>query len=198
MSIVVYTHPYVVFGGDFNHPIEYWLQVGCIAYNTNKSPSDFGITVSVEFSQVDCTLWDDWTMWTDDNKTGIKNFVMFQMDGVHLPGYFDWTWKVGNSSVTSKVEAPFPRISSVWRMAGSRPTRVKGHYHSWQTGGAGAGQIAATVLAEYLQYPPPEISNMSRENVAQLPMYTTTSAVPTLPCRCLPPQPSRAGTAGRT
>lgn len=56
-----------------------------------------------------------------------------------------------------------------------------GDYQSWQTGGAGAGQIAATALAEFSQYPPPEISNVSGENVAQLPMYTATSAVPTLP-----------------
>ena len=40
-------------------------------------------------------------------KTGIRNFVMSQMDAMSLPGYFFWTWKVGNSSITGKVEAPF-------------------------------------------------------------------------------------------
>ncbi|KAI0333479.1 glycoside hydrolase [Cubamyces sp. BRFM 1775] len=214
--IVLDTHPYVAFGGDFNHPIDYWPQVGCIAYNTNQSQSDFGITVSGEFSgainncgkwvvgvgpeptQVDCTPWDDWTTWTDDVKTGIKNFVMSQMDGMHLPGYFYWTWKVGNSSVTGKVEAPFwsyqlglengwiptdPReaVGICQSLGFAQNVPWNGDYQSWQTGGAGAGQIAATALAEYSQYPPPEISNVSGENVAQLPMYTATSAVPTLP-----------------
>ena len=32
---------------------------------------------------------------------------MSQMDSMALPGYFFWTWKVGNSSITGKVEAPF-------------------------------------------------------------------------------------------
>ena len=40
-------------------------------------------------------------------KDGIKAWVMSQMDSMALPGYFFWTWKVGNSSITGKVEAPF-------------------------------------------------------------------------------------------
>ena len=40
-------------------------------------------------------------------KDGIKVWVMSQMDSMALPGYFFWTWKVGNSSITGKVEAPF-------------------------------------------------------------------------------------------
>ena len=119
------THPYVAFGGDFDHPLNFWPQVGCISYSNNQSQSDFGITISGEFSGAinncgkwvlnvgqnstltDCPTWDDWQNWTDDMKTGIKNFIMSQMDGMALPGYFYWTWKVGNSSITGKVEAPF-------------------------------------------------------------------------------------------
>ncbi|KAL7281935.1 hypothetical protein ACG7TL_003402 [Trametes sanguinea] len=214
--IVLDTHPYVAFGGDFNHPLSYWPQVGCIAYNNNQSQTDFGITLSGEFSgaindcgkwvqnvgstpsATDCDQWDDWQNWTQDMKTGIKNFVMSQMDGMHLPGYFFWTWKVGNSSVTGKVEAPFwsyqlglengwiptdPReaLGLCQSLGFAQNVPWNGTYQPWQTGGAGAGDIAATAVASFSQYPPPEISNVSGEDPAQLPVYTATSAVPTLP-----------------
>ena len=123
--IVLDTHPYVAFGGDFDHPLSYWPQAGCVAYGNNQSQMDFGITISGEWSGAinncgkwvlsvgqnstypDCPMWDAWPSWTADMKTGIKNFIMSQMDAMALPGYFFWTWKVGNSSVTGKVEAPF-------------------------------------------------------------------------------------------
>lgn len=106
--------------------------------------------------------------------------------------------QVGNSSVTGKVEAPFwsyklgldngwiptdPREALGLCQSLNFPQNVpwNGTYQSWQTGGAGAGTIAATAVASFSQYPPPEISNVSGEDAAQLPMFTATSAVPTLP-----------------
>ena len=59
-----------------------------------------------------------------------------------------------------------------------------GNYQPWQTGGSGAGTIAATALASFSQYPPPALSNVAGANPAQLPMYTATAAPVTLP----PPQ----------
>ena len=56
-----------------------------------------------------------------------------------------------------------------------------GNYQPWQTGGEGAGTIAATAVASFSQYPPPQISNVNGEDPAQLPMYTATSAPVTLP-----------------
>lgn len=59
-----------------------------------------------------------------------------------------------------------------------------GQYASWQTGGAGAGTIAATSIAVYGQYPPATISGLTPgANQVLLPTYTSTSAIPTL----LPP-----------
>ena len=97
--------------------------MGCIAYSNNQSQHDFGITISGEFSGAinncgkwviegesdvaECPQWNDWPNWTEDMKSAIKNFIMSQMDSMALPGYFFWTWKIGNSSVTGKVEAPF-------------------------------------------------------------------------------------------
>ncbi|RPD62162.1 glycoside hydrolase [Lentinus tigrinus ALCF2SS1-7] len=214
--IILDTHPYVAFGGDFDHPLDYWPSVGCQAYSNNQSQLDFGITISGEFSgainncgkwvigvgqnstYAQCPTWNDWPNWTQDMKTGIKNFVMSQMDGMGLPGYFFWTWKVGNSSVTGRVEAPLwsyklgldngwiptdPReaqgLCVSLNLGGS--TLWNGTYESWQTGGSGAGTIAATALASFSQYPPPALSNVNGANPTQLPMYTATSAVPTLP-----------------
>ncbi|KAI1792509.1 glycoside hydrolase [Ganoderma leucocontextum] len=217
--IVLDTHPYVAFGGDFNHPLSYWPQAGCNAYGNNQSQMDFGITISGEWSGAinncgkwvlsvgqnstypDCPMWDDWTNWTADMKTGIKNFIMAQMDAMALPGYFFWTWKVGNSSVSGKVEAPFwsyklgldngwvpsdPRqaLGLCQSLGFLRNLPWDGNYQSWQTGGSGAGTIAPTAVASYSQYPPPALSNVNGANPAQLPMYTATAAPITLP----PPQ----------
>ncbi|TFK88056.1 glycoside hydrolase family 5 protein [Polyporus arcularius HHB13444] len=214
--IILDTHPYVAFGGDFDHPLDFWPSVGCQAYSNNQSQIDFGITISGEFSgainncgkwvigvgqnstYAQCDTWNDWPNWTQDMKTGIKNFVMSQMDGMGLPGQFFWTWKVGNSSITGRVEAPLwsyklgldngwiptdPReaqgLCASLNLGGNTPWN--GTYQPWQTGGSGAGTIAATALASFSQYPPPAISNVNGEDPAQLPMYTATSAVPTLP-----------------
>ncbi|KAH9936894.1 glycoside hydrolase [Epithele typhae] len=224
--IILDTHPYVAFGGDFNHPLDFWPQTGCIAFNSNASQATFGLTLSGEFSgaindcgkwvinigqnpsATDCDVWNDWANWTADMKTGIKNFVMSQMDGMHQPGYFFWTWKVGNSSVTGKVEAPFwsyqlglengwiptdPREAlGLCESLGFAQNAPIGTYQPWQTGGSGAGTIAATARASFSQYPPPAISNVNGADVAQLPVFTATSAVPTLPA----PQFSAATTSG--
>lgn len=55
----------------------------------------------------DCSQWDDWQNWTQEMKDGIKKFVLASMDAMHFPGYFFWTWKVGNSLATGKVQSPF-------------------------------------------------------------------------------------------
>lgn len=54
-------------------------------------------------------------------------------------------------------------------------------YQPWQTGGAGAGQIAQTAIQDLSQYPPPSLSNVGGANQTLLPHYTATSAIPTLP-----------------
>jgi len=52
---------------------------------------------------------------------------------------------------------------------------------SWQTGGAGAGHIASSVLVS-LAWPPPTISNVGAPTL--LPSYTPTGAVQMLPGHC--------------
>ncbi|KAL4065459.1 glycoside hydrolase family 5 protein [Scleroderma citrinum] len=135
-----------------------------------------------------CTSWTDWRNWDDTMKQGIMNFALASMDA--LQNWFFWTWKIGNSSTSGVVESPQwsyqlglqngwmpkdPRVASgtcanqnIW----SPPLQA------WQTGGAGAGQIPASVSASYA-WPPATLSNAGA--VTSLPSYTPTGTVATLP-----------------
>ena len=138
-------------------------------------------------SYPDCSGWDDWQNWTQDMKDGIKQFVLASMDAMHFPGYFFWTWKIGNSSTTGKVQSPLwsyqlglenGRSHSSLRLlryqssrSGWMPTDPREaigtcdqlgiqfnlpfttSFQPWQTGGAGAGQIAQTAIQALSQYP---------------------------------------------
>jgi hypothetical protein len=58
-------------------------------------------------------------------------------------------------------------------------TTFDGTYLPWQTGGAGAGTIAPSAASSVLPWPPASLSGQA--NAAQLPVYTTTGTVATLP-----------------
>lgn len=135
-----------------------------------------------------CTPWTDWQGWNSTMKASIEQFALASMDA--LQNWFFWTWKIGNSSTSGVVESPQwsyqlglqngwmpadPRVASgtcanqgIW----SPPLQA------WQTGGAGAGQIAAAVTSSYT-WPPAQISNAGA--VSLLPSYTPTGTVATLP-----------------
>lgn len=214
--IVLDTHPYVAFGGGLDAPLDHWPTAACQGFQVNQSLFDFGLTITGEFSAAindcglwvkgvgnqpsfgNCTQWDDWTTWTQDMKDGIKQFAMAEMDAMHFPGYFFWTWKIGASSITGQIESPFWSyqlgLQNGWLPTDPREavgvcdsigvnftTPFTTTYQPWQTGGTGAGTIAATAVAALSQYPPPAISNVNGANPLQLPMYTDISPAPTLP-----------------
>ena len=107
-----------------------------------------------------------------------------------LQNWFFWTWKIGNSSVTGKVESPAWSYSlglqEGWMPKDPRAADgmcdstdpFTGPLSPWATGGAGAGQIPATFTASYA-WPPTSISNAPA--VTLLPTYTPTGPIPTLP-----------------
>lgn len=66
-------------------------------------------------------------------------------------------------------------------------------FQPWQTGGAGAGKIAAAAVAAFGQYPPPEINNVAGIAPADLPRYTNTAAIPTLSTASFPAATATAG-----
>ncbi len=129
-------HPYIAFNDvqststpndNLAAPCNYWGDM------TNTSQRDFGLTTAGEWSLAindcgkwvngvdlgarydgsfsgssavgNCDSWNDWTTWSPSTKSGFLNFALTSMDA--LQNYFFWTWKIGNSTVTGKVEAPF-------------------------------------------------------------------------------------------
>jgi glucan 1,3-beta-glucosidase len=156
----------------------------------------------------DCAVWTDWQNYDQTMKTGLMNFAMASMDALQVcnftgaafspaqplldtkQNWFFWTWKIGNSSVTGKVETPAwsyklgldngwmpkdPR-SAVGVCDSTAPWQPP--LQAWQTGGAGAGQIAPAATASFA-WPPPTISGGGAAGA--LPSYTPTGPVPTLP-----------------
>lgn len=187
----------------------------------NNSLNNFGITAAGEFSLAindcgkwvngvnlgtryegefpgfsnrigDCVDWTDWTKWNQDTKDGLMQFALSSMDA--LQNYFFWTWKIGNSSVSGKVESPFwsyslglqngwmpkdPRqANGACAALGKSAEQFTPPLKPSQTGGPGAGPIEPSAAAQYA-WPPAAIN--SAGDASLLPYYTRTAAVPTLP-----------------
>lgn len=225
--LVLETHPYIAFGGGLDQPVDFWPPEACKAFQVNQSNIDFGPTITGEFSAAindcgkwlknvgsnasfpNCEPWDDWPNWTPEMKDGIKKFVMASMDAMHMPGYFFWTWKIGNSSATGIPSAPMWSYQLGLRN-GWMPTDPRdavgicgtlgvqfndpfdGAYPAWQTGGAGAGEITPAATATIEQYPP-TLSNAMGANPTLLPHYTAVSANPTLPVATFPAATTSGG-----
>ncbi|TFK50803.1 glycoside hydrolase family 5 protein [Heliocybe sulcata] len=153
-----------------------------------------------------CPFWMDSSQWNETTKAGLMQFTLASMDA--LQHWFFWTWKIGNSSTTNTVQCPLwsyklglengwiptdPRqaVGKCGALNVTAPVQFNGSYQAWQTGGAGAGTIDPTVSSSYAQWPPAQISGASVP-VAQLPMYTATGAVETLP------NPTVSGPASKT
>ena len=109
--------------------------------------------------------------------------------------YFFWTWKIGNSSVTGTVQAPAWSyklgLDNGWVPLDPRQADgACGNTNpwtppllSWQTGGAGAGNVPPGVANTY-PWPPANIANGGPVN--QLPAYKPTGPIPTLPPPAFP------------
>ncbi|KAG6917252.1 hypothetical protein DXG01_003284 [Tephrocybe rancida] len=139
----------------------------------------------------DCADWEDSSNWSAATKAGVLKFAEASMDA--LGDWFFWTWKIGNSTA-GIVESPLwsyqlglrngwipkdPRtaLGTCAALGVSGPS-FDGTFEPWQTGGAGAGTIAATSTAIY-PWPPATISNAGVPG-NQLPTYTPTGTVATL------------------
>ncbi|KAJ3565745.1 hypothetical protein NP233_g7440 [Leucocoprinus birnbaumii] len=181
------------------------------AVGMNNSRSSFGVTFAGEFSNGfndcglflngvsdrhsyggDCGFWQDSSQWNDTVVAGLKQFAMASMDA--LGDWFFWTWKIGNSTA-GHVESPLwsyslgleggwipkdPRLANGTCAAlGVDGSDFNGEFQSWQTGGAGAGNIPAASTSQY-PWPPVSINNAPAA-VTQLPSYTPTASIVSLP-----------------
>ncbi|KAF8894486.1 glycoside hydrolase family 5 protein [Infundibulicybe gibba] len=224
------SHPYLCFGGQSDAAMSTYAKAPCTTWGApvNTSMGAFGLTNAGEWSNAvtDCGLWlngvnlgvryegtyagggarvgscDQWTDWqnyNDEMKNSIKNFALSSMDA--LQNWFFWTWKIGNSTASGKVESPAWSyqlgLQQGWMPQDPRDaTGACGNaspwtppLQSWQIGGNGAGNIPASVTSA-LSWPPPSISNAGA--VTLLPSYTPTGPVPTLPAPTLTSSGSKA------
>ncbi|TFY50297.1 hypothetical protein EVJ58_g11106, partial [Rhodofomes roseus] len=132
--IALDNHPYVCFGGQTSDPYSSRLTVPCDTWgaDVNTSMTAFGLTTAGEWSNAindcglwvngvndgsryegtfdttavtgDCTPWTDYQNWDDTFKASVEQWALASMSS--LQNWFFWTWKIGNSTVTGKVEAP--------------------------------------------------------------------------------------------
>ncbi|KAF8178886.1 glycoside hydrolase superfamily [Mycena galopus ATCC 62051] len=141
----------------------------------------------------DCTLWQDSSTWNASVIAGVNAFALASMDA--LGDWFFWTWKIG-AAQDGIVSSPLwsyqlgleggwmpkdPRIAlGKCEAIGVTGTPFVGTFSSWQTGGSGAGTIAATATNEFGLWPPATISNVDADAMTLLATYTATGAVSTL------------------
>ena len=154
-----------------------------------------------------CSTWNDWDKWDQTTKDNLKQFMMSSMDALQVStlssglcskltprsqNYFFWTWKIGNSTATGKVETPFwsyqLALEHGWAPTDPRDadgqcdrigagfTKFTGQLQSWQVGGNGAN-----VIPTLNEYKWPLTAVVGFTNAATLPTYTPTGPIPTLP-----------------
>jgi glucan 1,3-beta-glucosidase len=158
----------------------------------------------------DCSLWQDASTWNDTVKAGVQAFCEASMDA--LGDWFFWTWKIGNST-SGHVESPLWSyklgLEGGWipadpRTAAGRCAQLgttipsfDGNYQPWQTGGGGGGSIAATATQGF-PFPPATINGPDQSTLTanQLPSYTPTGTVSTLPPPTFTAAPSVSGGNG--
>ena len=138
-----------------------------------------------------CAQWDNWQSWDQTTKDNLKAFVLTSMES--LQNWFFWTWKIGNSTQSGTVSAPFwsyqlglangwiptdPReaIGQCKSIGVSMDTPFNGVFLPWQTGGDPAAQPTAT--AAYAVWPPATLGSISP--ASYLPTYTPTAPIVTL------------------
>lgn len=138
-----------------------------------------------------CDVWNDYQSWNDTTREGIRQFNLASMDA--LQNWFFWTWRIGNSSVSGRVESPFwsyelglaegwitpdPRTAVGTCLKQGLPNNpFTPPLKAWQTGGAGAGTIAPVQLSSYGTWPPATLSGANPPYAT----YTATATITTLP-----------------
>ncbi|KAF8173134.1 glycoside hydrolase superfamily [Mycena galopus ATCC 62051] len=140
----------------------------------------------------DCDLWEDASTWNATVTAGVSLYALASMDA--LRDWFFWTWKIGNATdgvVHSPLWSYQLGLQGGWIPTDPRTAlgtcaalndsgaTFDGTFSAWQTGGAGAGTIAAAATAQFGVWPPLTISDANGP-ATLLPTYTPTGSVPTL------------------
>ncbi|CAG7853930.1 Probable glucan 1,3-beta-glucosidase D; AltName: Full=Exo-1,3-beta-glucanase D [Serendipita indica DSM 11827] len=207
------THPYLAFGAMSAAPVESFISTPCSTWGglVSASLTNFGMTTAGEWSNAinDCGLyvnavgrgtryegtfettavtgscdeWINYETWTQPTKDAFREFALSSMDA--LQNWFFWTWRIGESSATNKVMAPFWSyklgLQEGWMPTDPRQSRGQcakvgvpiTEFSSPIQPGAGN----PPTLDNY-PWPPTTLGTYA---VAQLPLYTPTGEIHTLP-----------------
>ncbi|EJD53290.1 glycoside hydrolase [Auricularia subglabra TFB-10046 SS5] len=148
-----------------------------------------------------CIPWNEWETWTPETIAGMRNFALMEMDA--LQNYFFWTWKIGNTTTANppSVRAPFwsYQLGLKQGWIAQDPREADGKcpepgfdrpHQPFMTGGVGANDIPPEATAAVL-FPPAQIKQTAIPDspmldVAGLPRYTPTGALPSLPAPTFP------------
>ncbi|ESK92046.1 exo-beta- -glucanase [Moniliophthora roreri MCA 2997] len=133
--VMLDSHPYIAFGDQADEGWGVRTDAPCgWGGDVNRSMEIFGMNNAGEFSNAindcglwvngvgqgiryegsyvwedfprigDCERWTDWTKFDEQTKGEIKSFATASFDA--LQNYFFWTWKIGDSIHSGKVESP--------------------------------------------------------------------------------------------
>jgi glucan 1,3-beta-glucosidase len=140
-----------------------------------------------------CDQWTNYTSWDQSTKDSLKQLGAATMDA--LGNWFFWTWKVGPSLATGKIESPFwsyqLAIQEGWAVTDPR-TSAGTCTGLGQTGYSFTGPLQPNQLGTGSSFSVPSLSTYawppdsiggydSPALAASLPTYTPNGAIPTLP-----------------
>jgi len=216
------SHPYLCFVAPDARPLSQQATKPCLSWGSsfNASQLNFGITLAGEWSLSfndcgkwlngvgrgtryegtypgfttvvgDCQDWTNWPAYSQATKNQLKSFATHSMDA--LPNWFFWTWKIGQSNITNKVEAPQwsyslglangwiptdPRTSAGSCAAAGVDEPFAGPLKPTETGAVPTPTIDPAFQAEFSDFPPLSLHTIA--DVQYLPTYTATGTLPTL------------------
>ncbi|CAE7188143.1 unnamed protein product [Rhizoctonia solani] len=134
-----------------------------------------------------CDPWIDASEWSDAVKDNLKQFALAHMDA--FQNYFFWTWKIGASSASGKVNSPLWSYSHGLEN-GYMPTDPREAAGTCGNTNPRAGalkpsqtsyvsQTIAAALRSSHPFPPTSLADQA--NAAALPTYTPTGTPVTMP-----------------
>jgi len=133
-----------------------------------------------------CAPWMDSTNWSADVKANLKTFALASMDA--MQNYFFWTWKIGASSNSGKVNSPLWSYS-LGLEGGWIPTDPRDSTGACGNSNPRSGPLkpsqtsyVSQTIAPSLRasHPFPPVSLADQANAAALPTYTPTGTPHTL------------------
>ncbi|KDN44691.1 glycoside hydrolase family 5 protein [Tilletiaria anomala UBC 951] len=223
-------HPYIAFGPKYTDDFSKIVPGFCNAYGPqiDRALANNGLSFAGEWSPAvndcglylngvglgtryentyqgngnvygNCTKWTDWTKWDETMKSSIRQFAEVSMDS--LKNTFFWSWKIGNSSQSGRVEAPTwsyqlglqqgwlptdpyhagsnacSSAASSYSASIAATTSWSSTFEGWKT-----GDTAAPYTANPSAYPwPPSSISGAGVAVTNMPSYTRTGSISKAP-----------------